>query len=51
MKYTTGASFSDFAIHYLYAEAKRRGMTPPFKNTFIAEMILIANKKWKATHR
>ena len=51
MKYVTDASFADFAIHHLYVEAKRRGMAPPFKNTFIAEMILIANKKWKAGHR
>ena len=41
------ASFIAFAKRYLHEEASKRGMVPPFKPSFIAEMVLIANKKWK----
>ena len=47
----TDASFIAFAKRYLHEEAAKRGMAPPLKPSFVAEMVLIANKKWKRGER
>ena len=47
----TDATFIEFAKRYLHEEASKRCMAAPFKPSFIAEMVLIANKKWKRGER